>query len=102
MQEVVAHEGTKGGRTQWLGSIGHILTTGFTRQSEREVRSAEPYICIDCFSQGERLKSNIICWAQIRVWDPRNFTQAMATLKLDVSSAYSSTNSMSQRAAVNG
>jgi len=57
--EAVAHDGTKGGRVQWLGSQGRILTTGFTRQSERE----------------------------IRVWDARNFSSPRASLKLDVSSA---------------
>lgn len=59
VSEVAAHEGTKGGRVQWLGPLGQILTTGFTRQSEREVR----------------------------VWDPRSLAQPLVTQKLDVSPA---------------
>jgi len=59
VSEVVAHEGTKGGRTQWLTSLDKILTTGFTRQSERE----------------------------FRVWDHRSLGKPLATQKLDVSPA---------------
>jgi len=57
--EVVAHEGTKGGRVTWLRSLDKVVTTGFTRQSDRE------------FS----------------LWDPRNLATPLTNVKLDVGSS---------------
>jgi len=57
--EVQAHEGTKGGRNLWLGNINKILTAGFTRQSDRE----------------------------IKLWDPRDLSTPLTSQKLDVGSS---------------
>jgi coronin-1B/1C/6 len=57
--EVQAHEGTKGARAIWLANYNKILTAGFTRQSERE----------------------------IKLWDPAALSRPLVTQKLDVSSS---------------
>jgi len=57
--DVAAHEGTKGGRVTWLRSLDKILTTGFTRQSDRE----------------------------FNLWDPRNLATPLTNVKLDVGSS---------------
>jgi len=57
--DVTAHEGTKGGRLTWLKSLDKLLTTGITKQSDRE------------FS----------------LWDPRNLGTPLANLKHDVGSS---------------
>jgi len=57
--DVVAHEGTKGGRVAWLNGLDKIVTTGFTRQSDKEVT----------------------------LWDPRNLGRSLHTQKFDVGSS---------------
>lgn len=56
--ETRAHDGVKGVRVVWLGSTGRLLTTGFSRTSDR----------------------------QFAVWDQRNLAQALKTENLDTSS----------------
>jgi len=56
---VDAHDSTKGGRLVWLNRTGKILTTGFTRSSERE----------------------------IRLWDSRSIDAPLHTLKFEPGSA---------------
>jgi hypothetical protein len=51
-----AHEGAKPQRAIWLGTKDKICTLGFSRQSER----------------------------QMKLWDPRNFKEALASIDIDV------------------
>jgi len=57
--DVQAHEGTKGGKVQWLTGMEKIFTAGFSRQSDRE----------------------------IKLWDPRSMGAALTSIKIDVGSS---------------
>mmetsp|Transcript_32075 Transcript_32075/g.51830 ORF Transcript_32075/g.51830 Transcript_32075/m.51830 type:complete len:689 (+) Transcript_32075:178-2244(+) len=57
-KEVLAHQGTKGGRVVWLGSTNKILTTGFSKSAER----------------------------QYCIWDPAKLSEPLATTNVDQSS----------------
>nr|POF05831.1 coronin-like protein crn1 [Quercus suber] len=56
--EVAGHSGAKNSRVAWMGELDRVVTTGFSRTSER----------------------------QIGLWDPRNPTQAISLDTLDSSS----------------
>ena len=56
--EVAGHAGAKNSRTAWLGEHDRVVTTGFSRMSER----------------------------QLGLWDPRNPNQALEMMFLDSSS----------------
>jgi hypothetical protein len=59
VQEGDGHQGTKGSRVVWLGGgIDKLLTVGFSKISER----------------------------QIMVWDPKNLSQPLHTVEIDVAS----------------
>lgn len=53
--ETTAHTGTKGSRVTWLGAKPQLLTAGFNKSSERE----------------------------FKIWDTRNFGDALTTVTLD-------------------
>ncbi|KAI9184292.1 Coronin-like protein crn1 [Blastocladiella emersonii ATCC 22665] len=57
-QETAGHQGIKGSRAVWLGDLDKLVTTGFSRTSDR----------------------------QINVWDMRNFKTPVKAMDLDSSS----------------
>jgi coronin-1B/1C/6 len=69
-QDTMGHQGIKGARVTWLGNSPNILTTGFSKTSDR----------------------------QVFIWDSRNLSNPLKQENIDTASGYSLINLTTQNA----